>query len=84
MRKGPGFVTVTKKEQTEKLPLGSLARQFTVVVPTGKTEPGGGRQEIETLVSLGSEAVTFQTAVAPIGWQAARVMLEGQETIGEE
>ena len=43
---------VIVKEHREELPAPSLAVQFTVVVPTGKKEPGGGAQ---TMLAIGEQ-----------------------------
>jgi hypothetical protein len=42
------MVTVTVKEQVMVLPAASVAAQLTAVVPTGKTEPGGGVHALVT------------------------------------
>jgi hypothetical protein len=52
-----GGITVTLNEQLAVLPLVSVAVQVTVVVPSGKVEPGAGEQLVVTPGQL-SVAVT--------------------------
>jgi hypothetical protein len=55
--------TVTLKEQVEVLPWGSVAIEFTVVVPIGKTDPEAG---VETILEVQLfVAVTVKFTVAP-------------------
>ncbi len=49
---GSASLTVTVKLQLETLPELSVAVQVTVVVPTGKIDPGCG---LQTTVGLGSQ-----------------------------
>lgn len=55
-------VTITLNEQVEVFPDGSVAKEFTVVDPTGKTLPEGG-VEITVAEQL-SEAITLNVTTA--------------------
>ncbi len=62
-----GQRTVTVNEQQLELPALSVAQQITVVVPSGKMDPGGGRQITESSWQL--SAASGNGYFTPMGAQ---------------
>ncbi len=71
------FVTVTVKLQLV-LPLVSLAKVFTVVVPKGNVLPEGGSEFTKGTPPQESVAVTVKKTVAPLELVAGTMRLVGQ------
>jgi hypothetical protein len=64
------------------LPQWSVARQWTVVAPTGNTLPEGGVQTTSTLGSHASLAPTLKKTFLPTDETAVTVMSDGQLIMG--
>lgn len=80
---GSASSMVTLKVQAALLPLGSKARQVTVVVPTGKKLPGAGLQMVFTVPGQLFVAMAAKLKTAP-HWPGSlfKVMLMGQVMVG--
>ncbi len=63
-------------------PAASLAEQWTVVTPSGKTEPDGGVQTTGTGPSTLSIAVAVKVTVAPPGPVASTTLSAGNVSTG--
>src|SRR5258708_6136732 len=74
--------TVMLKEPLATFPERSDAEQFTVVVPSGKTDPEGGVQTTGTGPSTASIAVAVKVTVAPLGPVASTTLSDGRVSTG--
>jgi hypothetical protein len=73
---------VTLKVHELRFPHASSAVQVTVVEPTGKFDPDGGRQLTVRLVSQSSVALVVQLTGVPAGSPQAITMFDGQMITG--
>ena len=79
---GRSHRTTTRNSQRDSFPAASLARQLTVVVPIGKTEPGSGTQATCGLSSALSVAVTLNDTSAPLSSSQSTRIPSGQMMSG--
>src|SRR6266850_261212 len=79
---GSGWITVTSNEQVLALPVASVTAQVTVVVPRGKTPPGGVEYSTMRFMSPRSENCTWKGNSAPSGWVLRTETFAGQMICG--
>jgi hypothetical protein len=77
-----GAFTRTKNEADPVLPWLSVARQVTIVIPTGKRVPLGGVHVTGSGPSTASTAVAVKLTTAPVLLGAVTMMLAGTVTSG--
>jgi hypothetical protein len=78
----PSWTVTLNVPGAEVLPDASVAVQETPVVPSGKTAPEPGLQEMAGDGSIASLALTEKVTVAPLDEVASTVKEEGTEIVG--
>ena len=75
-------LTVTVNEHCAELPAASVTVEFTVVVPTGKTEPEAGEETTEKPAQLSAPFTAKVTTAPQVPASAHCVMFDGHWIVG--